>query len=116
MKVNNELDQLTLDCENVKEEIGETEKKVGGLNKQPNYLRDVCLRPSLCSLVVIDMILCIGCLLNGQQSRSRSVGARSCACQNKCAGQWDACQVEITSLTIRVAFCYSVLGVIFRWF
>jgi kinetochore protein NDC80 len=43
IKVDNELDQLTLDCENVDEEIGETEKKVGGLNEQADDLRDVSL-------------------------------------------------------------------------
>jgi kinetochore protein NDC80 len=60
IKVDNELDQLTLDCENVEEEIGETEKKVGGLNEQADDLRDVRLRLSICSVVVIDMILFIG--------------------------------------------------------
>jgi kinetochore protein NDC80 len=47
IKVDNELDQLTLDCENVDEEIGETEKKVGGLNEQADDLRDVGLRSPL---------------------------------------------------------------------
>jgi kinetochore protein NDC80 len=41
IKVDNELDQLTLDCENVDEEIGETEKKVVVLNEQADDLRDV---------------------------------------------------------------------------
>jgi kinetochore protein NDC80 len=41
IKVDNELDQLTLECENVDEEIAEVEKKVGGLNEQADDLRDV---------------------------------------------------------------------------
>lgn len=42
IKFDNELDQLTLECENVDEEIGEVEKKVVGLNDQADDLRDVC--------------------------------------------------------------------------
>lgn len=41
IKIDNELDQLTLECENVDEEIAEMEKKVGGLNEQADDLRDV---------------------------------------------------------------------------
>lgn len=41
IKVDNELDQLTLECENVDEEIGEMDKKVVGLNEQADDLRDV---------------------------------------------------------------------------
>lgn len=41
IKVGNELDQLTLECENINEEIGEVEKKVFALNKQADDLRDV---------------------------------------------------------------------------
>lgn len=41
IKVDDELDQLTLECENVDEEISEVEKKVLGLNEQAEDLRDV---------------------------------------------------------------------------
>jgi kinetochore protein NDC80 len=41
IKVDNELDQLTLECENIDEEIGEVEKKVVALNEQADDLRDV---------------------------------------------------------------------------
>ncbi|KAJ7721070.1 HEC/Ndc80p family-domain-containing protein [Mycena maculata] len=41
IKFDNELDQLTLECENVDEEIGEVEKKVLGLNDQADELREV---------------------------------------------------------------------------
>lgn len=43
IKVDNELDQLTLECENVDEEIGEVEKKVMALNEQADDLRDVII-------------------------------------------------------------------------
>jgi kinetochore protein NDC80 len=42
IKVDNELDQLTLECENIEEEIGQIEKKVLGLNEQADDMRDVC--------------------------------------------------------------------------
>ncbi|KAJ7752073.1 HEC/Ndc80p family-domain-containing protein [Mycena metata] len=41
IRFDNELDQLTLECENIDEEIGEVEKKVVGLNDQADDLRDV---------------------------------------------------------------------------
>lgn len=41
IKVDNELDQLTVDCENVDQEIEELEKKVVGLNEQADDLREV---------------------------------------------------------------------------
>jgi len=41
IKVENELDQLTLECENIDEETGEVEKKVAALNEQADDLRDV---------------------------------------------------------------------------
>lgn len=41
IKVDNELDQLTLECENVDDEVREIEKKVVGLNEQADDLRDV---------------------------------------------------------------------------
>lgn len=41
IKVDNELDQLTLECENVDEEVQEVEKKVIVLNEQADDLRDV---------------------------------------------------------------------------
>ena len=59
IRIDNELDQLTLDCENVDEEIGETEKKVGGLNEQADDLRDVGLRSPLGLMVFIHMISCV---------------------------------------------------------
>lgn len=43
IRVDNELDQLTLDCENVDEEISEIEKKVAVLNEQADDLRDVSI-------------------------------------------------------------------------
>lgn len=49
IRVDNELDQLTLDCENVDEEIAEIEKKVAVLNEQADDLRDVSNR--LCSSI-----------------------------------------------------------------
>jgi kinetochore protein NDC80 len=53
----------------------------------------------------IDVTLLIGCPArgNGQQSRSRSAGARSCTRQDERTGQRNGCQVETTSVTIRVA-------------
>lgn len=41
IKVDNDLDQLTLECENVYEEVREVEKKVVVLNEQADELRDV---------------------------------------------------------------------------
>lgn len=41
IRVDNELDQLTLECENVEEEIGELERKVLTLGEQAEDLRDV---------------------------------------------------------------------------
>ena len=41
IKVDDELDQLTLECENVDEEIRELEKKVVAINDQADDLRDV---------------------------------------------------------------------------
>jgi kinetochore protein NDC80 len=42
IRVDNELDQLSLECENVEEDNAEIEKKVGALNEQADDLRDVC--------------------------------------------------------------------------
>ncbi|KAJ7273496.1 HEC/Ndc80p family-domain-containing protein [Mycena haematopus] len=47
IKFDNELDQLTLECENVDEEIGEVEKKVVALNDQADDLRDVAQQEAL---------------------------------------------------------------------
>jgi kinetochore protein NDC80 len=47
IRVDNELDQLTLECENVEEETGQLEKKVAALNEQADDLRDVGPFPSL---------------------------------------------------------------------
>ncbi|KAG6885070.1 hypothetical protein C0993_006149 [Termitomyces sp. T159_Od127] len=44
IKVDNELDQLTLECENVEEEIGELERKVFALGEQAEDLRDAAQR------------------------------------------------------------------------
>ncbi|KAG6889725.1 hypothetical protein C0995_015023 [Termitomyces sp. Mi166 len=44
IKVDNELDQLTLECENVEEEIGELERKVIVLGEQAEDLRDAAQR------------------------------------------------------------------------
>ena len=43
IKFENELDQLTLECENIDEEIGEVEKKVVALIEQADNLRNVSL-------------------------------------------------------------------------
>ncbi|THH14706.1 hypothetical protein EW146_g5652 [Bondarzewia mesenterica] len=40
IKVDNDLDQLVLECENMEEEIHEIEKKVGALNEQAEELRE----------------------------------------------------------------------------
>lgn len=42
IKVDNELDQLTLECENMDEEVVEVTTKVNGLNDQADELREVC--------------------------------------------------------------------------
>ncbi|KAJ6547345.1 HEC/Ndc80p family-domain-containing protein [Mycena capillaripes] len=47
IKFDNELDQLTLECENIDEEIGEVEKKVVGLNDQADDLRDVAQQEAI---------------------------------------------------------------------
>jgi len=47
IKVDDELDQLTLECENVEEEIGEIEKKVSSLNEQADDLRDAAQQDAL---------------------------------------------------------------------
>ncbi|KAJ7172695.1 HEC/Ndc80p family-domain-containing protein [Mycena filopes] len=47
IKFDNELDQLTLECENIDEEIGEVEKKVVGLNDQADDLRDVAQQETI---------------------------------------------------------------------
>lgn len=41
VKVNNELDQLTIECKNLDYDMGEIEKKVAQLNEQADDLRDV---------------------------------------------------------------------------
>lgn len=41
IKVDNDLDQLTSECENVDEEVREVEKKVVALNEQAEEIRDV---------------------------------------------------------------------------
>lgn len=43
IKVDNELDQLVLECENLEEEIHQIEKKVVALNEQAEDLREVSL-------------------------------------------------------------------------
>ncbi|KAF8212460.1 HEC/Ndc80p family-domain-containing protein [Mycena galopus ATCC 62051] len=47
IKFDNELDQLTLECENIDEEIGEVEKQVVGLNDQADDLRDASQQEAL---------------------------------------------------------------------
>lgn len=49
IKVDNELDQLTLECENVDEEVREIEKKVMSLNEQADDLRDAAQQESMVS-------------------------------------------------------------------
>ncbi|KAG9318418.1 hypothetical protein JVU11DRAFT_509 [Chiua virens] len=49
IRVDNELDQLTLECENVDEEVREVEKKVVGLNEQADDLRDASQQESMVS-------------------------------------------------------------------
>lgn len=44
IKLDNDLDQLTMECENIDERIVEMEKKVVGLNEQADDLRDVGTR------------------------------------------------------------------------
>ncbi|KAL4068416.1 HEC/Ndc80p family-domain-containing protein [Scleroderma yunnanense] len=49
IKVDNDLDQLTLECENVHEEVSELEKKVVVLNEQADELRDASQQESTVS-------------------------------------------------------------------
>ncbi|KAI6133409.1 HEC/Ndc80p family-domain-containing protein [Pisolithus croceorrhizus] len=49
IKVDNDLDQLTLECENVYEEVREVEKKVVVLNEQADELRDAAQQESMVS-------------------------------------------------------------------
>ncbi|KAF9227997.1 hypothetical protein BS17DRAFT_774616 [Gyrodon lividus] len=49
IKVDNELDQLTLECENMDEEVREVEKKVVVLNEQADDLRDAAQQESMVS-------------------------------------------------------------------
>ena len=46
IRLDNELDQLTLECENVEEEIAEIDKKVANSNEQADDLRDVGSSPN----------------------------------------------------------------------
>ena len=46
IKVDNDLDHLTLECENMHEEVSELEKKVVVLNEQADELRDVSVHRS----------------------------------------------------------------------
>jgi kinetochore protein NDC80 len=46
IRLDNELDQLTLECENVEEEIAEIDKKVANSNEQADDLRDVESSPN----------------------------------------------------------------------
>lgn len=50
IKVDNDLDQLTLECENMHEEVSELEKKVVVLNEQADELRDVSTPLLMCRL------------------------------------------------------------------
>ncbi|KAF8633723.1 hypothetical protein AX17_004381 [Amanita inopinata Kibby_2008] len=47
IKLDNELDQLTLDCENVDEDITEMEKRVASVNEQADDLRDAAQQEAL---------------------------------------------------------------------
>jgi kinetochore protein NDC80 len=47
IRVDNDLDQLILECENLEEEIVETEKKVGSLNEQADDFRDAAQQDAL---------------------------------------------------------------------
>ncbi|KIO07436.1 hypothetical protein M404DRAFT_136679 [Pisolithus tinctorius Marx 270] len=49
IKVDNDLDQLTLECENIHEEVREVEKKVVVLNEQADELRDAAQQESMVS-------------------------------------------------------------------
>lgn len=49
IKVDNDLDQLTLECENMHEEVSELEKKVVVLNEQADELRDASQQESTVS-------------------------------------------------------------------
>ncbi|KAG1756285.1 HEC/Ndc80p family-domain-containing protein [Suillus paluster] len=49
IKVDHELDQMTLECENVDEEVREIEKKVMSLNEQADDLRDAAQQESMVS-------------------------------------------------------------------
>ncbi|OJA10412.1 hypothetical protein AZE42_03545 [Rhizopogon vesiculosus] len=49
IKVDNELDQLSLECENVDEVVREIEKKVMSLNEQADDLRDAAQQESMVS-------------------------------------------------------------------
>ncbi|KIL58306.1 hypothetical protein M378DRAFT_170731 [Amanita muscaria Koide BX008] len=47
IRFDNDLDQLNLECENLEEEIMETEKKVASLNEQADDLRDAAQQDAL---------------------------------------------------------------------
>ena len=55
-RVDHELDQLTLECENVDEEIGELEKKVNILNDQADDYRDVRAAYNSCELFFLNLL------------------------------------------------------------
>jgi kinetochore protein NDC80 len=53
IKIDNELDQVIAHCENLEEEINQTEKKVATINEQADDLREVTVLPLLFSARIL---------------------------------------------------------------
>lgn len=70
IKVDHELDQLISECENLEDEINETEKKVMVLNEQADDLREVCFFSCRSHRVVELMMHRFGRLRNERLSRA----------------------------------------------
>jgi kinetochore protein NDC80 len=67
IKVDHELDQLISECENLEDEINETEKKVMVLNEQADDLREVGFFVEGIPLRSVDLMTCrfVGCTARG---------------------------------------------------
>lgn len=103
IKLDNELDQLTVDCENVDEGVVEMEKKVVGLNEQADDLRDVGVQR--CNMFMLaNRVDRLGCATreSSEQPRSGTSGARACAGQDQRHGEWSGRQISFTGTAVHV--------------